>query len=214
MMIETLKCKNPECGLRFSQLAEESRGRRCPRCRSDASLVASRPSAYEVPRSEEAGKPTLEIVLDNLRSAWNVGSIFRTANGAGVRKIHLCGITPTPEDMAVRKTSLGAEKNIPWQYYSDGYENCVTLQKQGYHLWALEGGERARSLFETSQNLPDPLVLVLGNELTGIDAGIMDVCENVVFLPMLGDKKSLNVAIAGSIAMYWLKFGRVGSEGG
>lgn len=213
MMIETLKCNNPECGLRFSQLTGEIRGRRCPRCRSGTSLIASRPSAFEIPRVEEVAKPALEIVLDNLRSAWNVGSIFRTANGAGVRKIHICGITPSPKDMAVRKTSLGAEKNIPWQYYSDGYEACVALQKQGYHLWALEGGERAQSLFETSQNLPDPLVLVFGNELTGIDPGIMDVCESVIYLPMMGDKRSLNVAIAGSIAVYWLTFGRRGLEG-
>lgn len=212
MLIETLKCKNPECGLRFSQLSEESRGRRCPRCRSDTSLVASRSSAFEIPQGKEARRPEIEIVLDNLRSAWNVGSIFRTASGAGVRKIHICGITPTPEDMAVRKTSLGAEKNISWQYSPDGYETCLGLQKQGYHLWALEGGERATSLFETFYNLPEPLVLVLGNELTGIDIGIMDLCEKVVFLPMMGDKKSLNVAIAGSIAMYWLRFGRADSE--
>ncbi|GAP06526.1 rRNA methylases [Anaerolinea thermolimosa] len=214
MLIETLKCKNPDCGLRFSQLSGVGRGRRCPRCRSDTFLVTSRSSAFEIPQIEKAGKPTLEIVLDNLRSGWNVGSIFRTASGAGVRKIHLCGITPTPEAMAVRKTSLGAENHVAWQYYSDGYETCIALQKQGYHVWALEGGERARSLFDTSLKLPDPLALVLGNELTGIDAGIMDVCENVVYLPMMGDKKSLNVAIAGSIAMYWLRFGRIDLAGG
>ena len=150
--------------------------------------------------------PKLQIVLDNIRSALNVGSIFRSADGAGVTCLHLCGVTPTPENAGVKKTALGAEKNIPWVYHPDGVEAVVQLKTSGNMIWALEGGVRTTPLMAEAVPSSDFMVLVVGSELGGVDPGIIDLCDSVVYLPMVGSKGSLNVAVACGIAIYWLRF--------
>jgi tRNA G18 (ribose-2'-O)-methylase SpoU len=147
-------------------------------------------------------------MLDNIRSAWNVGSMLRSADGAGVRHVHLCGVSSPPDNPKVAKTALGAENSLPWTFHPDGAAAALEMQAQGFRLWALEGGPRAESLFDVSADLPGaPLVLVVGNELSGVDPGILDQCERVVCLPMQGIKGSLNVAVAFGIAVYYIRFG-------
>jgi 23S rRNA (guanosine2251-2'-O)-methyltransferase len=143
----------------------------------------------------------LEVLLDNLRSAWNVGTVFRIADGLGIRKLHLGGITPTPANPKVVKTALGAEQNVPWTYYSDGLAAAQSFAEHGYRLWALENHDRAISLLDGS--LPEAdgkVLLVVGNENTGIDPCILACCERMLCIPMLGVKRSLNVAVAFGIA--------------
>jgi tRNA G18 (ribose-2'-O)-methylase SpoU len=162
-----------------------------------------------VDEKSTAVKRTLTVILDNIRSAYNVGSIFRTADGLGVKKLYLCGITPTPKEMnALRKTALGAENTIPWEYHSDGLNVTKNIKDQGYHLIALE--RTANSLF-INDFRPDPsdqriIALVLGNEKAGVDPGILALCDEVLALPMMGEKASLNVAVAFGAAAYWLSF--------
>jgi tRNA G18 (ribose-2'-O)-methylase SpoU len=108
--------------------------------------------------------------LDNIRSAWNVGSMFRTADGLGIRKLYLCGLTPTPDSPKVLKTSLGAEASVIWCHAKDGVRQAQMLKDQGYHLLGLESDPKADSLLESLPIQKDQLYcLVVGNEITCID---------------------------------------------
>jgi len=206
-MFEVRKCINPECGLRFSVLTGVRGGSHCPICRSDTKLLLKSPSQLEIPAAEPMpGGMQIEALLDNIRSAWNVGAMFRLADGAGVSRLHLCGVSATPEHREVAKTALGAEKVLPWKYHPDGVEAAEEMLRSGYHLWALEGGPRAEPLLQVAQDVQGPLVLAVGNEVGGVDPGILELCERVVYLPMQGVKKSLNVATAFGIAVYWLRY--------
>ncbi len=209
------QCTRDTCGLRFSIVLHDPRGGRCPVCRATTRVVEESYAQSVVEQAASAGAagsaprgPEVEVLLDNIRSAWNVGSMLRSADGAGVRRVHLCGVSSPPDNPKVAKTALGAEKSLPWVFHPDGVAAARALQAQGLRLWALEGGKRAESLFSVSADLPGPpLVLVVGNELSGVDPGIVDLCERVVCLPMQGIKGSLNVAVAFGIAVYTIRFG-------
>jgi 23S rRNA (guanosine2251-2'-O)-methyltransferase len=210
---EIRQCTRESCRLRFSVETADRRAERCPQCRAPAVVVgkpfrqAAIPQAGEQQSSREAG-PQVEILLDNIRSAWNVGSMMRTADGAGVRRVHLCGVSATPENPKVAKTALGAEKSLSWSFHPDGLAAVQSFKDQGLPVWALEGGDRAESLFGGAIQPPvGRMVLVVGNELTGIDPGLLELCDRVVSLPMLGVKGSLNVAVAFGIAVYAIRFG-------
>jgi tRNA G18 (ribose-2'-O)-methylase SpoU len=148
----------------------------------------------------------LELLLDNWRSLFNVGAAFRTADGVGVSMIHLCGITPTPAQPKLAKTALGAEQLMAWRYAPDAVVHAAALQAAGAYVWVLEGAAAAESLFESTL-APDANVIVLaaGNEVSGVDPGLLALADRVVRLPMLGQKRSLNVAVALSVAAYWLR---------
>jgi len=188
----------------------------CPRCGAPVRQMLAKTLAPEPGRAGVVGEaaqqtahagdtPRLEALLDNIRSAWNVGSMFRTADGLGLGRLHLCGFTPTPNVEKVRKTSLGAEDNVAWEFSPDGVAHARALVSAGCRLWALEIDSRAEPL-ENCQRPPgpEPLVLVVGNEIVGIDPGIMALCERVVYIPMQGVKRSLNVAVAFGLAAYLL----------
>jgi tRNA G18 (ribose-2'-O)-methylase SpoU len=152
--------------------------------------------------------PELEILLDNIRSVRNVGSMFRTADGVGIRHMHLGGVTPTPEHEGIAKTALGAERSVPWTHHPDGAAAAASLRGQGSRLWALEGGPSSTSLFDAVIGPREPaIVLVLGHEVAGIDPRISRLCDRVLRLPMLGIKGSLNVSVALGVAAYLLRFG-------
>jgi 23S rRNA (guanosine2251-2'-O)-methyltransferase len=133
--------------------------------------------------------------------------MFRSADGAGICHMYLCGITPTPEIAAVGKTALGAEESTRWDYASNGVFRAEELLKQGCRLWALEQDRRSISI--TDLDLPadggKPLILVVGNEVCGVDPGILERCEQIVHIPMQGGKRSLNVAVAFGIAAFALR---------
>jgi len=206
---QTRECTRSACGLRFPALLGDPRAERCPACRAHTRVVTAHYARAVVePEIGRVCGPELEVLLDNIRSAWNVGSMLRSADGAGVRRVHLCGVSSPPDHPKVAKTALGAEKSLPWNSSPNGVAAAQALKDQGLRLWALEGGTSAESLFETAADLPgSPLVLVAGNELSGVDPGILDLCERVVCLPMRGVKGSLNVAVAFGIAVYYIRFG-------
>lgn len=155
-----------------------------------------------------ANGPTVEALLDNIRSCFNVGSMFRAADGSGLSHIHLCGLSPTPDNPKVSKTALGAEISVPWTQHLDGLTAVNLLKQRSYRIWGLEGGPRSQSLFSLGRLLAgSPILLVVGNEVSGIDPGILDLCDRVISIPMEGFKRSLNVAVAFGIAAYFLRFG-------
>jgi tRNA G18 (ribose-2'-O)-methylase SpoU len=152
--------------------------------------------------------PEVEGLLDNIRSTFNVGNMLRTADGAGIRHMHLCGITPAPSHPKLAKTALGAERAVAWTHHKDGLAAAISLKKRGLRLWALEGGARSVSLFESISELHgSPIVIVAGSEVSGVDPGILNECERVICLPMQGSKTTLNVAVAFGVAVYFLRFG-------
>jgi tRNA G18 (ribose-2'-O)-methylase SpoU len=195
------------CGLRSVLPARDALPQRCPKCRGQFAPIGP---PYEEHRISEHGRPLaegFELLLDNLRSVHNVGSIFRTAEGAGLKHIHLAGITPTPDNAKLKKTALGADETVAWTYHLNGLIAARQLKEAGHCLWALEGGERAVPLLETNLAVPEKLVLVIGSEVCGVDPAILALCEQVVYLPMQGHKASLNAAVATGIAVYRLRFG-------
>lgn len=163
-------------------------------------------SRINSPLSAHSG-PVVEALLDNIRSLYNVGSIFRASDGAGLRCLHLCGITPTPENPGVAKTALGAEAAVPWCYHLNAVEAVRNLKQDGFQVWAMESSPRSVSLFDAVASvLPAPVLLVIGNELNGVDPEIINLCDTAVWIPMQGRKESLNAAIAFGIAAYTLRY--------
>lgn len=149
--------------------------------------------------------PTAPIVgvLENIRSLWNVGSMFRSADGAGLQRLVLCGFTGHPPRKEIAKTALGAEEHVPWEYWSKAAEACESLRRDGYLVLALETGPASVPL-ETIP-LRTPVAFVVGHELSGVSEAARLACEATVHLPMHGTKQSLNVAVAFGIAAYTLR---------
>lgn len=142
------------------------------------------------------------FVLDNLRSAFNVGSIFRLADAVGVDEVYLCGYTPTPEQDQVKKTSLGSEESVRWSNPKDLPTALHTLKSRGYHIVALETAEKSLDFYSTP--LKTPTAFVVGNERFGLDYPSLPLCDEVRTLPQVGIKNSVNVAVAlGAAAFEW-----------
>jgi tRNA G18 (ribose-2'-O)-methylase SpoU len=171
----------------------------------------------EVEKKAEVQR-NLTVLLDNIRSAWNVGSILRSADGFGFTHAYLCGITPPADHEAVTKTSLGAEDSVPWSYHKDAVKLTQGLKKEGWEVYALEDDERAIPLesdgvavapwrhlpSKMREQAPRPQILIVGNEVTGVDPALLDLSDAILYIPMRGEKKSFNVAIAFGIAAYAL----------
>jgi 23S rRNA (guanosine2251-2'-O)-methyltransferase len=213
--IEYYECTNPSCRLRFPVYAGQLKTKRCPLCRSGLVLVTSVTSSNDInPTNPTLGGWQVEGLLDNIRSAWNVGSIFRTADGTGISKLYLCGVTPTPDNDKVRKTALGAEKTVVWEKANNSLDLAEKLRSSGHLLWALEDTPNAKPLFEINYgNVAAPVVLIVGNEICGVDPGLLALCDQVLSIPMLGMKQSYNVAVAFGMAASFLLYCHRVSQG-
>jgi 23S rRNA (guanosine2251-2'-O)-methyltransferase len=208
------ECQRPDCRFRFPAISGVPSSQRCPRCGYPAAPVDQHLAERSVPLPLAAPPgPQLEVLLDNIRSTFNVGAMFRTADGAGVHCLHLSGMTPTPANPRTAKTALGAEFKVPWSYAPNGLDAAQEMQADGLTLWALEGGEDSVSLFDAIQSLPASSVgLVVGNEISGVDPAILALCDRIVHIPMQGYKRSLNVSIAFGIAVYQIRFATIGQK--
>ena len=204
------QCTNPDCLLRIPIDPAAYRGDYCPRCGAPMESQVEGLNLEGIQGTSDASVRSISVILDNIRSAHNVGSIFRTADAVGADQLYLCGITPTPtEHNAIQKTALGAEEIVPWQYQPNALTLTLSLRDQGFNLIALECTPQAIPLYRFHLNPADrpPVALVLGNERAGVDPEILAACNSIVALPMLGEKRSLNVAVAFGAAAYWLTFG-------
>ena len=154
------------------------------------------------------------IVLDNIRSLFNVGSIFRTADAVGAEKIYLCGITPTPEDRFGRirpqlaKVALGAEKTVAWEYNKSTANVLCDLKKQKYIIIAVEQDNKAIPYYKLKvpSSKLKKIALVFGNEVEGISKNILKRADKILEIPMAGMKESLNVSVAAGIVMFGIKY--------
>jgi 23S rRNA (guanosine2251-2'-O)-methyltransferase len=203
------QCPDPKCDLRFILSDREKKPSLCPRCGSplDTFFIHDEPSKRTNPIPYN--QVIIEILLDNLRSTLNVGSIFRSADGAGIKKIHLCGITPTPDHPKITKTGLGAEWSVPWDYHPNGLKFVLKEKQKGIHLICIETNPRSISIFSFQPlKTGKAILLIMGNEITGVDPGIESLCDETLYIPMMGYKKSLNVSVAFGIVAYQLSFAR------
>jgi 23S rRNA (guanosine2251-2'-O)-methyltransferase len=144
----------------------------------------------------------LTILLEDVRSMYNVGAFFRTADGAGVERLLLSGITGRPPKNAISKTALGAEERVPWTGSDDPAAEVRKLRALGYEIAAIETSTRAVDLFDWRPNFP--VCVLFGHEVNGVSPVLLDLCDTHVRIPMLGLKHSLNVASAGAVVMYEL----------
>jgi len=148
---------------------------------------------------------TVVIVLDNIRSVYNVGSIFRTAEGFGVSKIYLCGTTPQPVDRFGRdrkdmaKVALGAEQTVPWGYFKTTRLVIEKLKQEGFVIVSIE--QHSRSIDYKVTNFPEKISLVFGNEVDGISKDILEMSDESVEIPMTGKKESFNVSVTVGIIL-------------
>lgn len=147
-------------------------------------------------------KLPIYLVLDNIRSKYNVGSIFRTADAFRIEKIFLCGITPCPPDREIEKTALGATKSVDWQYLSDTLSCAKLLKDQMVFLLAVEQTFNSTSIINLPFNLPLPIAIILGHEIKGVDDKILEMVNIAVEIPQWGTKHSLNVSVAAGITMW------------
>ncbi len=204
-------CQNPECGLRYPQVNTAMFGIRCPSCLAETKVefrknVFPRPnncSNHQISLAQGTRNEVIPL-LDNIRSAWNVGSIFRTAGGLGLSKLYLCGITPTPDNKSVCKTAMGEEENVKWEYSPNALNTAIKLKTEGSLLIALEQDPRAIIFNQFSIPKSQSSTLVLGNEVIGVDPDLLDLCDHIVYIPMRGKNQSFNVEVAFAIAVYTL----------
>jgi len=150
----------------------------------------------------------IRLLLDNLRSTLNVGSIFRTANCAAIDHIYCCGTSPTPAHAKFSKSGLNSEETVPWSYHRNALTIVEDLKHNGFEIYSLEVTSKSVSIFNlnTSSKSANDVLLVVGNEISGIDPDILDLSDSIVYIPMLGTKTSLNVSIAAAIGIYVKRF--------
>ena len=153
-----------------------------------------------------AKKTPITIILDNVRSALNVGSIFRTSDAFLIETIILCGITATPPNKEIRKAALGSTDSVNWKYIKNTTDAVKQLIKDGYYIVGIEQADKSTSLNEFE--LPKkPIAIILGNEVNGVEQQVIDLCNEVIEIPQFGTKHSLNIAVTTGIVIWdlWKK---------
>lgn len=201
------QCTSTECGLRFPAPAIPDL--KCPFCHSPVQKKEQWLSSSSDRHFTNSSSFQFAAVLDNIRSAYNVGSILRTSDGAGLAHAHLCGITPTPLHPRLAKTALSAEIHTSWSYHPNCVDLVLQLKKEGFMIIGLETSPGALDLTTETIFPEGECALVVGNEICGIDPAVQALCDRLYLLPMTGIKKSLNVSVSFGITAYTLNRHRI-----
>lgn len=149
-----------------------------------------------------SSKLPLTVVLDNIRSLHNVGSVFRTSDAFRVERVLLCGITATPPQAEIHKTALGAEDVVSWEYYTDTAQAVSDLRNAGYSIYAIEQVEGSTPLQSFSVESGCRYAVILGNEVKGVQQNIVDMCDGSIEIPQFGTKHSLNVSVTAGMVIW------------
>lgn len=149
-----------------------------------------------------ADKMPLVIVLDNVRSLNNIGSVFRTSDAFRVESIYLCGISSPPPNPEIHKTALGAEDSVDWRYFEDTHDAVRTLQESGYTVMAIEQCEGSTMLTDWHPDFSCRYAVVMGNEVKGVQQSVVDNCDGCLEIPQYGTKHSLNVAVTTGLVIW------------
>lgn len=156
----------------------------------------------DIDQFKASAKTPLVVVLDNVRSMHNVGSVFRTADAFRLEAVVLCGITACPPHAEIHKTALGAEESVDWTYYSDSNEAVKELLSKGYEVYALEQVEGSIPLQDFKVVPERRYAIVLGNEVKGVGQSTVNLCDGAIEIPQYGTKHSLNVSVSGGMAIW------------
>ncbi|MCI1648207.1 MAG: RNA methyltransferase [Bacteroides sp.] len=151
---------------------------------------------------KEAQKLPLVIILDNIRSLHNIGSVFRTSDAFRIECIYLCGITATPPHTEMHKTALGAELTVDWQYVNNSVEAVDKLKKEGYIVYSVEQAEGSIMLDELTLDRSKKYAVVMGNEVKGVQQEVIDHSDGCIEIPQYGTKHSLNVSVTAGIVIW------------
>ena len=152
---------------------------------------------------KSAEKTPITIVLDNVRSALNVGSVFRTSDAFLIENIILCGITSTPPNKEIRKAALGASDSVNWQFEENTIDAVTKLKTNGYHIMGIEQADKSSKLNDfTLSN--KPIAVIMGNEVNGVSQDVIDICDEVMEIPQFGTKHSLNISVTTGIIIWEL----------
>ncbi|MFZ5519232.1 MAG: RNA methyltransferase [Candidatus Zhuqueibacterota bacterium] len=164
---------------------------------SNLDLIISSQSLDQV---HQKPRRPVRVVLDNIRSLYNVGSIFRTSDAAGVEKLYVCGITGQPPRAEIHKAALGAESSVPWEYFETPAPVLNRLKSEGFSIVVLEHTDLRQPYHQAQFSFP--LCLVIGHEITGVSDEAVQLADTAIEIPMFGLKQSLNVSVAYGIAIY------------
>ena len=160
-----------------------------------------RKSVHEFKESE---KIPIIVVLENIRSAYNVGSVFRTADAFLLQAIYICGYTAHPPHKEIKKTALGADETVNWKYFKKIQEATEDLRKDGYKIFAVEQALNSRLLQQLKFKKDEKLAVIFGNEVTGVEQSTIEITDGCIEIPQLGMKHSLNIATAAGVVLWEL----------
>ena len=160
-----------------------------------------RKSPEEFRQSE---KNPIVVVLENIRSAYNVGSVFRTADAFLLHSVYICGYTARPPHKEIKKTALGAEETVTWQYFNKSSDAIESLRKEGYKIFAVEQALNSHPLQEVKVKKNEKLAVIFGNEVSGVEQGTLELADGCIEIPQLGMKHSLNIATAAGVVLWEL----------
>lgn len=161
---------------------------------------------------KKAEKTPLVVVMDNVRSMHNVGSVFRTADAFRLEAVYLCGITATPPNNDIHKTALGAEDSVDWAYFSTALEAVRKLQNDGYEVFAVEQAEGSTKLHDFVPEHGKKFAVVMGNEVKGVAQEVIDAADGCLEIPQFGTKHSMNVSVTAGIIIYKFAENKMKSE--
>lgn len=168
----------------------------------------NRKSVEEFKRSE---KTPVVAVLENIRSAYNVGSVFRTSDAFLLQGIYLTGYTCTPPHKEIKKTALGAEDSVDWQHFANAADAIADLKSKGYKVYAVEQTVGSWSLEKTSFASDEKIAVVFGNEVSGVEESTIKLCDGCIEIPQIGMKHSLNIATAAGVVLWEIVRSRINS---
>lgn len=151
---------------------------------------------------KKSEKIPVSVILDNVRSCNNTGSVFRTSDALLIEKIYLCGITATPPNKEIRKTALDAEKSVNWEYTKETDDLVLKLKKEGYKIYAIEQVEESISLPDFQPDSSEKYALVFGNEVKGVQQKVVDLCDGSIEIPQYGTKHSFNISVSAGIVLW------------
>ena len=169
---------------------------------ADRKLLNSELGRLSPQQYREAPESGVVVVLDNVRSAHNVGSLFRSSDAFKVDRLYLCGICALPPSAEIHKTALGAEMTVPWEHFDRTLDAINALRGQGYRIISVEQTEHSQSLETFRKGAGERLALILGNEVSGVDQEVVDASDMCLEIPQFGAKHSLNVSVAGGIVLW------------
>ena len=153
---------------------------------------------------KRAEKKSLVVVLDNVRSMNNIGSVFRTSDAFLIEKVYLCGITATPPHNEIQKTALGATESVDWEYVENTLDVISELKNQGYKVYAIEQAEDSLKLNEFKIAPGEKIAVIFGHEVRGVQQEVVDACDNCIEIPQYGTKHSLNISVCAGVVLWEL----------